>query len=279
MPRFLKDHRAGLVLAGLLVAQLTVLSLQVPLGDEPSYLEQAVFFVLAPVEHAVHGAFAAAGRLWSRYVYLRRVEVQNQQMRDELFHLRQENILLRGEVERLTDVREIERALPDVHGAFVVASVIGLDAANVYRSLVIDRGARDGLKPNLAVLDRAGHLIGRIANPVAPREATVQLITDDNFSANVRSSASRILGQLAGEAKNGRCALRYVLATEDRLAEGEELVTTGFDRIFPAGLKAGQVTSIAPGSSLFRKIEVRPYLDFRALDRVAVLTAPARERP
>jgi len=279
MPRFLKAHRGGIVLAALLIGQLTVLSIQVPLGDEPSYFEKAVFFVLAPLEHAFHGLFEAAGRLWSRYVYLRTVEGQNQQMRDELFHLRQENLLLRNEIGRLKDVRELEGFLAGVHSSFVVASVIGVDAANVYRSIVIDRGSRDGLKANMAVIDRAGNLIGRIVNPVAAREATIQLITDDNCAVNVRSSESRVLGQLVGDAKNGRCLLRYILATEERLAEGEELITTGYDRIFPPGLKAGRVTSIAKDNSLFRKIEVKPYLDFRDLGRVAVLTAPTGGRP
>jgi len=279
MPRFLKDHRGSIVLAALLVGQLTVLSIQVPLGDEPSYFEKAVFFVLAPVEHAFHGLFEAGGRLWSRYVYLRTVEGQNQQMRDELFHLRQENLLLRNEVGRLKDVRELERFLAGVHSSFVVASVIGVDAANVFRSIVIDRGSRDGLKANMAVIDRAGFLVGRTVNPVSAGEATIQLVTDDNCAVNVRSSVSRVLGQLAGDAKNGRCLLRYVLATEERLAEGEELITTGYDRIFPPGLRVGRVTSISKDSSLFRRIEVRPYLDFREIGRVAVLTAPQGERP
>jgi rod shape-determining protein MreC len=279
MPRFLKDHRSSIILASLLVGQLAVLSLQVPLGDEPSYFEKAVFFLMAPLENVVHGLFEATGRLWSRYIYLRTVESQNQQMRDELFHIRQENLLLRNEVGRLKDVRELESFLAGVHSSFVVASVIGVDAANVYRSIVIDRGSRDGLKANMAVIDRAGNLVGRVVNPVAAREATVQLITDDNCAVNVQSSDSRVMGQLAGDAKNGRCLLRYVLATEERLAEGEELITTGYDRIFPAGIKAGRVVSISKDNSLFRKIEVKPYLDFRDLGRVAVLTATAGDRP
>jgi rod shape-determining protein MreC len=279
MPRFLKDHRSSIILASLLVGQLAVLSLQVPLGDEPSYFEKAVFFLMAPLENVVHGLFEATGRLWSRYIYLRTVESQNQQMRDELFHIRQENLLLRNEVGRLKDVRELESFLAGVHSSFVVASVIGVDAANVYRSIVIDRGSRDGLKANMAVIDRAGNLVGRVVNPVAAREATVQLITDDNCAVNVQASDSRVMGQLAGDAKNGRCLLRYVLATEERLAEGEELITTGYDRIFPAGIKAGRVVSISKDNSLFRKIEVKPYLDFRDLGRVAVLTATAGDRP
>lgn len=279
MSRFLKDNRKILIVAGLLVGQLAIVSLQVPLGDQPSFFERGVFFLFAPLERIVHGLFDAAGRVWSRYIYLRNVETQNQEMRDELFHVRQENVLLRNELVRLNDVRYIESALGGKNGPFLVASVIGLDAANAFKSIVIDKGSRDGLKANMAVIDRNGNLVGRVVNPVSPREAMVQLVTDDNSAVNVRSSASGVLGQLAGNAKNGTCLLKYVLASDEGLTEGEDLITTGFDKIFPPGLKAGRVVSIVADSSLFRKIEVRPTLNFRDLSRVAVLTRPPGERP
>ena len=64
MPRFLKEQKKSLIFAGLLFAQLVLVSIQVPLGEEPSYLEKAVFFAFAPVQRAVHGLFAGAGGMW-----------------------------------------------------------------------------------------------------------------------------------------------------------------------------------------------------------------------
>jgi rod shape-determining protein MreC len=279
MSRFLKDNRKILIVAGLLVGQLAVVSLQVPLGDQPSFFERGVFFLFAPLERVVHGLFDAVGRVWSRYVYLRGVETQNQEMRDELFHLRQENVLLRNELVRLKDIRDIESVLGGKNGPFQVASVIGLDVANAFKSIVIDKGSRDGIQANMAVIDRNGNLVGRVVNPVSGRESMVQLITDDNSAVNVQAAESGVLGQLAGNAKNGMCLLKYVLASDEGLAEGEELITTGFDKIFPPGLKAGRVVSIVVDSSLFRKIEVRPHLNFRDLSRVAVLTRLPGDRP
>jgi len=279
MPRFLKDHRKTLILAGLLFGQLALVSLQVPLGDQPSYFKKSIFFLFAPLERAVNGVFEAGGRLWSRYIYLRNVETQNQAMRDELFRLRLENLFLQNEVVRLKDIQDIESVLSGTAGPFLVASVIGVDVVNLYKSIVIDKGSRDGLKSNMVVIDRNGFLVGRVVNPVSLREAMVQLITDDNSAVNVESAESAIMGQLAGDSKNGRCVLKYVLASDEKLAEGEEMVTTGYDKIYPPGLKAGRVIAIARDNSLFRKIEVRPYLNFRDLSRVAVLTRLQSERP
>ncbi len=279
MPRFLKDRKNALIFAGLLFAQLLVLSLQVPRGSEPSAFERVVFTLAGPLERAVHGLFGGAASLWRRYVYLRRVEDQNARLQDEVFHLRQENMILANDLAGLRDARELAAGLAGIGEPFLVAAVISVDASNPYSSIVIDRGSRDGVRANMAVLDRGGFLVGRIIAPVSAGTATVQLITDDNSAVSVRSETSLIQGVLAGNAKGGTCWLRYVLATDESLAESEELLTSGFDRVFPAGLKAGTVASVALDGSLFKRIAVRSHLDWRRMSRVAVLTRVVEAAP
>lgn len=272
MPRFLKEQKKSLIFAGLLFAQLVLISIQVPLGEEPSYLEKAVFFVFAPVQRAVHGLFATTGRIWDRYIYLRRVEAQNQTLRDELFHVRQTNTLLTNALSALKETKEMETALATLQKSFLVAAVIGVDASDIYKSIIIDKGSNHGLTSNMPVLDRYGNLVGRVTTPISPREATVQLLTDDNSSIGVLSETNKVVGQLSGNAKGGRCWFKYVLATNEQLVEGEELFTSGFDKIFPPGLKVGKILSIATDNSLFKRIEVEPHLNFRELSHVAVIT-------
>ncbi len=274
MPRFLKDRKSALIFAGLLFAQLLLLSLQVPRGSAPSAFERVVFTALSPLEKAVHGLFGGAASIWGRYVYLRRVEAQNERLQDEVFHLRQENMLLRGDLDGLRDARDLAAGLTGLGEPFLVAAVITADAANPYSSIVIDRGSRDGVRPNMGVVDREGYLVGRVVPPVAAGAATVQLVTDDASAVGVRSETSLVQGILAGNSKAGNCWLRYVLATDETLAEGEALLTSGFDGIFPPGLKAGTVESVRLDGSLFKKIVVRSHLDWRRMSRVAVLTRP-----
>lgn len=272
MPRFLKEQKKSLIFAGLLFAQLVLISIQVPLGEEPSYLEKAVFFVFAPVQRAVHGLFAGAGRIWDRYIYLRRVEAQNQALRDELFHLRQTNTLLTNALADLQEAKEMEVTLATLQKSFLVAAVIGVDASDIYRSIIIDKGSNHGLTSNMPVVDRNGNLVGRVTTPISLQEATVQLLTDDNSSIGVLSETNKVVGQLSGNARGGKCSFKYVLATNDQLVEGEELLTSGFDKIFPPGLRAGRILSVATDSSLFKRIVVEPHLNFRELGHVAVIT-------
>jgi rod shape-determining protein MreC len=272
MPRFLKDRRNALILAGLLFAQLLLVSLQVPRGSEPSAFETIVFTLASPLHKAVHGIIRGASSAWNRYIYLRRVESQNERLQDEIFHLRQENMILANDLVGYRDARELAAGLAGIGEPFLVAAVISIDALNPFSSIVIDRGSDGGMRTGMAVVDRSGWLVGRVVTPVSARTATVQLVTDDASAVSVRSETSLVQGVLAGNTKGGTCWLRYVLATDDALAVGEELLTSGFDKVFPAGLKAGTVESVALDGSLFKRIVVRSHLDWRRMSRVAVLT-------
>jgi rod shape-determining protein MreC len=272
MPLARPERKKILIVSGLIVFQLFLVSLQVPLGEQPSFLERGVFFVLAPAGRAVHGLTTAAAGLWNRYLYLRGVEVQNQSMRDELFHLRQENIRLREGLSRLRDGEAAARVLAGLKQSFRIASVIGVDAVNVRRSVVINLGRADGLTPNRGVVDGDGRLVGRTVEPISRHEATVELITSDASSVGVFSGKTNVVGILTGDPERGLCRLKYVLSTNENLARGEELFTSGYDKIFPRGIPAGVILSVRRVSDLFKVVSVRPYIELHRLNIVAVLT-------
>jgi rod shape-determining protein MreC len=277
MPLARPERRKLLVVGGLLVVQLLLVSFQVPLGAAPSVLERAVFFVLAPVQGFLGGGYGLLKGAWNRYLYLRDVEDQNRGLRQEAFRLRQENLLLNRGLNKLQDQEAAARVLSGLHSAFVMASAIGVDAVNVRRSIIIDRGTHDGLRPDLPVVDAQGRLVGRTIKPLTPFQATVELLTNQNFSAGVVTSVSKVVAVLSGDEKTGLCRLKYVLASNEALAEGEELLTSGFDKIFPPGIPVGKIVSVKGEAALFKTIMVRPFMEIRDLGVLAVLMVPNGE--
>ena len=278
MPRFPRERKNGLVLAGLMFAQAVLLYFQIPLGAEASYIERAAFAVFASVQHGIRRALRGGGDFFGRYLYLRRVEEKNRRYRDELFRLRQENALLRNGLERLEDRAAAAAFLNRLDRAFVLADVIGVDALQPFKSIVINRGTRHGVRLQMPVVDARGRLVGRIIAPIDSGEATVQLITDNLSAVSVRGLEHPVSGILSGDPASGRAWMIYVPASDESLVENEALATTGFDRVFPPGLPAGTIVSIGTDGSLFKKIAVQPAFDFRDLEIVAVLTGPSGGR-
>lgn len=270
MPLFLKERKSLVVLTALIFFQLILISTQVPLGYGENYFEKAVFSIFSPVQHGILSLFRSIGEFWENYFYFQNVQSQNRKMKDEMFFLRQENNLLRNALENLRSAKEIEESLLRLHENILVAQVIGFDASNFYKSAVISKGSLDGLKKDMIVLDKNGSLVGRIINPIALKESRVQLITDNESGVGVFSQSKEVMGILSGDDK-GYCFLEYIHVTTEDIYEGEDIITSGKDGLFPSGIKVGKIVSITTSTSLFKQVKVEPYFDIRDLDQVAVI--------
>lgn len=270
MPLFLKERKSLVVLTALIFFQLILISTQVPLGYEENYFEKAVFSIFSPVQHGILSLFRSIGNIWKNYFYLQNVQSQNQKMKQEMFFLRQENNLLRNALENMRSQKEIEESLLRLHENILAAQVIGFDASNFYKSATINKGSLDGLKKDMVVLDENGSLVGRIIDPVALKESRVQLITDNESGVGVFSQKKEVMGILSGDGK-GYCFLEYIHVTTEDIYEGEDIITSGKDGLFPSGIKVGKIISITTSTSLFKQVKVEPYFDIRHLDYVAII--------
>ncbi len=276
MPFSLKERRKFALFAGLIFFHLTLISLQVPKGNQPTYFERAFFAVFTPVQHGVVSFFQGVGRFWKDYFYFRHVQRQNQEMRDEIFLLRQENQAFRNMLLKFKSEKEIQERLATISRSILVCSVIGFNSSEIYKSVVLNRGSLDGLKKDMVVLDKKGRLVGRVIDPVSLKQARVQLITDKESGVGVLSERQRVVGVLTGYAE-GKCLMKYVLRTNKGIEEGEEVRTSGFEGIYPAEIPVGKIISVTEDATLFKKIIVEPYFDFSDLDEVAVFTIDLRE--
>ncbi len=265
-------RQSVLILAALVVFHLVLISIQVPRGPDKSLFEKSVFFVYSPLQRAAVGAVRAVRSVWTAYFDLRGAHKENRELKERLFFLHQENRFLQDRLELFRSEARIRDSLDRFRDDLIPARVIGIDSANPFRSLILDKGSLDGVKTNMAVCDKFGNLVGRTIAPVSLREAMVQLITDKESSVNVMSEKDRLVGSVTGTS-GPICELRYVLASTTGGEEGEELRTTGHDRIYPAGIRVGAIRSIEkdPSLPLFRKILVRPFFQSNTLDAVAVL--------
>jgi rod shape-determining protein MreC len=134
--------------------------------------------------------------------------------------------------------------------------------------LVIGKGTREGIAKDMAVITPLG-LVGKIS-AVTDHYAYVLLVTDINFSAAARIQNTREEAILSG-AGTRRCILKYI-PEETLIREGEMVVTTGFDDVFPQEVIVGYVSRVSKkGSSIFQQVEVTPSQDLTKLDEVIIV--------
>jgi rod shape-determining protein MreC len=143
-------------------------------------------------------------------------------------------------------------------------------------TVLIDRGAADGVRADMAVISADG-VVGRVVDEPASHTARVQLLVGRNAGAAATLERSGAGGLIAGgEGGGGDPMLRldYVSNLVD-VQPGERVFTSGQEGIYPPGFQIGAVVEARPGA-LFREITVRPAVDVSRLDVVLVVLGPPR---
>src|SRR5882762_5343554 len=133
------------------------------------------------------------------------------------------------------------------------AEVIGGAATLDFRTVTIDKGTRDGLRPDMAIISPAG-VVGRVVVPSA-RSAKVQLLVDRNAAAGALIERSRAQGVVVG-AGGERLEMDYVSEAYD-VAAGDVVVTSGIDGIYPKGFVIGHIESVARSGGAYKRITVK----------------------
>lgn len=214
--------------------------------------------------------------LWHQYVALRHVREENRQLRRDLEALQRQNGDLRESAvaaQRLTALLEFkEQFIPRT----LAARVIGRDSTNWYRGVILNKGDRDGIRPEMGVMTPAG-VVGRVVK-TGPFSSMVLLVTDPHNAITGIIQRSRDEGIVEGTTQ-GRARIKY-LPLLASIRPGDMVVTSGLTGGFPRGIGIGTVVSIQKEEGeLFQSAEITPEADFSKLEEVLVITAPRSPDP
>lgn len=231
-----------------------------------------VGWVLKPGAWAVDTATTT----WSRYVYLKDVERENERLREALKRLAMQASALREDAAAL---KRLERALgfePQPgwkrHGVRILSQRLG--PAGALETVIMNRGEKHGLRADDPLVTPDG-VLGRVYKTAANTSVGL-LATDPNSRIPVLGQTSRTPGILTGQGAGKPQALLYV-PLADPLEAGEILVTSGLGNAFPRGLPVARVASIGPSEdALFKVVHAEPLVDGRRVHEAFVLSRVAR---
>lgn len=181
----------------------------------------------------------------------------------ELQSLEEENLRLRG---LLAFQRRSRQQL-------IAAEVIARDLSGWWRSVRLDKGERDGVALDQAVVTGDG-LVGKVIS-VSERTSDVLLISDPNCRLSVVVARQTSHGILSGKgvSRRGHAVCEMDLINKDlSVNKGAEVVSSGLGGVFPRGWKVGSVDTVhMDASGLFQKADVIPSADLNNLSVVFVI--------
>jgi rod shape-determining protein MreC len=264
---------AWIALAILLAFHTLLLSIQTNKRFDTSFVRVWLLDSLGPVEKVVDLGAGGIEKVWGGYFALvgehrenLRLHSENDSLQLELSK-RQEDALELTRLHKLLDMRS------NISGGTIAARIIGRSPASGSQTLTIDRGRSSGIVRDSTVLTAEG-VVGR-AIAVGNDYSTIQLILDSQSAVGFMDRSSRKLGILKG---TGGVTLEMEYIEDDNeIKQGDELITSGQDQIYPKGLSLGFVEYVGPRQGNFKIVRIRPSVNFGKLEEVLCMTDRAPE--
>jgi len=269
------DFRKLLRLAMALSLPLLSIQVQRKPSLQDTWFDRPFSYISSSIEA---GLFSFADEIRSTtLLYMDLIRIKRE---SELFA--SENLLLRSRLLAMAELRkENERlqALMDFKTKskmdLIAARVVAQDLLSSDHSTIrINKGTHHGLKSGLAVITTQG-IVGHTFRTES-FSTYVMLLSDRYTVVDGVVSRSRARGLVEGQGA-GKAGLHYVEKSVD-VQQGDLIVTSGLDNIFPKGFPVAIVDSVENKPySVSLKVVLTPVVDPNQIEEVFVILNAAEE--
>ena len=248
--------------------------------------------VLSPLENITARAISPiAGQLYSvssslRVALSERTDKEEllvilKDLQAEINQIKAENARLKSIEEENKKLRQYLKFSTKNEFNFVLANVISrgifADPVNGQQSLIIDKGAANGLAPGLAAVNSEGIIVGKIAE-VKENTAKIYLATGSNckLAAAIQGrqeepgNKNKTMGIVEGNL--GLTINMNFVPQAEEIRVGDTAVTSGLEKSIPAGLVIGRIVEVDKTSNeVWQKATIEPLISLDELTIVSVL--------
>jgi rod shape-determining protein MreC len=277
MENLMGRYRNVSFLAAAIFLQILGLAVQVksPNENHPARLIRVwAVSTITPFEKGLVRVQSGASDLWHNYFYLRGVRQENRELRDQIEQLQIEQVRMKQDADQAHRLQSLLGFKEQFIAKTLAAQVIGSSGSEQSRTVTIDRGSRDGIQSEMAVISATG-VVGKVIS-VFKSTAQVLLINDQQSGVGTILEQSRLQGVLKGKS-SGELIIDKIMLDE-KVKPGDRVLTSGGDQIFPKGLIIGNVDKIEKGPE-FLQVTVRPTAALNRLEEVLVILKKEERDP
>lgn len=229
-----------------------------------------VGLVVVPLQYTVHLPFDLANKLIADFSSQKSLARENANLRADLLLLKsnlQKQYALEYENQQL---KELLQSSDKISGRVLKAQLLAVATNQFSQQIIIDKGNKDGVFVGQPVLDAYG-IMGQIVE-TGMFASRVMLITDSRSAIPVQIQRNGIRAIAAGDSRHNSLRLRYIADTED-IKEGDILITSGLDRIYPFGYPVGTIEKISHSpNEQFADIIIKPAAHLNRSSLVLLVT-------
>lgn len=265
---FSKKMLIVVVLIVLFFFNMTILNVTSKRGTaSPTWVGSVFVSLVAPFQKAAIHSIRFIRNIWEDYFFLVNAARDNRHLQGKL-HRCEDQINRYREMEHFnTRLRGFLRFKKQTNSEVLTAEVISKDASAWYKTIMIDKGLRDGVEKGAPVVVPEG-IAGQVIDAME-KSSKVLLIIDRNSAVDGLVQRTRARGIVKGDAY-GSCLFQYALRKDD-IKPQDVIVSSGMDGVYPKGLLLGVVAEVTSSSGVFHEVRLTPYVDFEKLEEVLVV--------
>lgn len=182
---------------------------------------------------------------------------------------------LNNKEKEINDLKELLR-LKTISSSYEIinATVISRNMEYFYDEIIIDKGKKDGILLDMAVVTEKG-LIGKTVK-VNRNNSVIKLLTSTDLynmlSVQIEVDESYVYGILNAYDEKTNSFVVEGIDQNIKIKDGSLVSTTGLGNIYPAGVVIGKVVRIQKDNfDLSYILKVESFIDFEKFNYVAVL--------
>lgn len=236
----------------------------------PAAIEGVLGRIITPVQRVFYSSGEFFKNTFKSLYDLRNLKTENEALKAEMEKLKEQNmqlIQMALENNRLRTLLDFKEANTQFN--YIGASVTGRDPGNWYDVYTIDKGSKDGISVNDAVIVGYGYLVGKVIE-VGPNYSKLMAIIDERSSVSIIVNRTRDMGIVSGNSDSGVIA---IMELEADIVKGDDIITSEYSTL-PKGLYIGKVKSVEKQERKLQKtVTIEPAVDFKRLEEVFVIKA------
>lgn len=234
----------------------------------PAFLQNIAVWTGSPFVFVGEKSVGAVYGAVDFFVNLKDVSKENKALRVENLALLQRLSELKNDEADRDFSQKIISGFQGENYEFILARVIGRDPYYLNSTILIDKGAEDGVKNGMAAVSGGKFVIGQVKN-AADSLSEILMLSNPQSSASVIFQDSGLIGVAKGD--RGLGIFVDILSLEEEVIAGESVATSGLDAVFPPGLVVGRVERIETRQDGIRRARIELPFDYKKIDRVAVM--------
>jgi rod shape-determining protein MreC len=274
----MRPHQIQRSLMGvLLTAVIVTVSLPRSRQTALQFIETSVRAVVHPIQQTTATLMQAADHLFRGYIDLVDAQEENRRLHQAMGRLEEDNHRLRVREASALRLQELLDYREETEVPVIVARVIGRDVVHWFDTVMLDKGAADGVAVDMGVVTPQG-VVG-VVMKVGRHDSEVLLVTDRRSAVAAVVERTRDAGIVQGLGGGGFLHVKY-LPRSAAVAPSDRWVTSGLEGSFVEGIPIGQISVIHPSgnqnqdeTALFLNVQVTPAVVFSKLEEVLILTA------